>query len=196
MLDALRSAPIMGASAGAAILALCIFLMVRRASRRSSPAEARPGEPASPSQVRRERLKRDLDGRIKEELGRQAREREERRNRRRIDESWMRFDRERLSRMAQEEAERQRREAEKERKRAEGIRRPGRAKDRRWALEILGADDGASPEEIRKAYLAGMKDNHPDQAGDVSDTVRAILSERAKLLNIAYDMLKTRKARA
>lgn len=80
--------------------------------------------------------------------------------------------------------------AEEERRRAEEMKRRAGVKDSRWACSILGVAEGASPEEIRRAYIKGMKDNHPDKAGDVDDTVRAILSERAKLLNIAYGMLR------
>ncbi|GFK92538.1 hypothetical protein NNJEOMEG_00363 [Fundidesulfovibrio magnetotacticus] len=67
-------------------------------------------------------------------------------------------------------------------------------KDREWARRILGVPPGATPGEVRKAYIAGMKANHPDQASTLGEEVQALFSERAKLLNIAYDILRDQDA--
>ena len=48
------------------------------------------------------------------------------------------------------------------------------------ALDILGLEEGASVEEIEKAYKSLMKDHHPDQHG--SEWI-------AKKLNAARELL-------
>ena len=133
-----------------------------------------------------------------------------------VDAYWARSEKERLEkqeRQAQAERrkaeERRRREAqrehkEQERRQAEELRREGEAQRRRaaerpptgetrdaaWARKVLGVGPGASAREIKKAYIAGMKHNHPDQVSTMSEKIQAYFSERAKRINMAYDLLK------
>ena len=51
---------------------------------------------------------------------------------------------------------------------------------RREALRVLGLEEGASEEEIRKAHRKLMQQHHPDQGGNV---------EMASLINRAKDTL-------
>ena len=50
--------------------------------------------------------------------------------------------------------------------------------------KILGLQNFASPEEIKKAYRKLALMHHPDRGGD---------QERMKLINAAYDILSKRK---
>lgn len=51
---------------------------------------------------------------------------------------------------------------------------------------LLGVAHTASPEEIRRAYRAAMKENHPDRQ---TPEARLAAEERSKTLNIAYTTL-------
>jgi flagellar biosynthesis GTPase FlhF len=164
----------------------------RRTNARPKRGEAsgkRSGS-ANETEAARQRSRQDIKERRGQEIKSEARARREEKARRAVNDGWMRMDRERLARMAAEELERQRRQAEEQRRQAERMRKDGRAKDRQWALSILGLDASAGPARIRKAFIACMKANHPDQASSLSPGIQAILSERAKLINIANDILK------
>ena len=63
-------------------------------------------------------------------------------------------------------------------------RRPSSNIDRQQALALLGLQDGASREEVQKAYKAKMKEHHPDNGGD---------PEIASRLNAARDLLLSQK---
>lgn len=56
--------------------------------------------------------------------------------------------------------------------------------------EILGITQSATQEEIRKAYLNKMKENHPDYHQDSKES-----TEKAKLINEAYETLKNPEKR-
>ena len=54
--------------------------------------------------------------------------------------------------------------------------------------EVLGVKEGASDEEIRKAYLALVKKYHPDQFRD--NPLSELAAEKLKEVNEAYEMLR------
>ncbi len=56
--------------------------------------------------------------------------------------------------------------------------------------DILGVSKNASKDEIRKAYLALAKKNHPDKTGGDKEA-----EERLKEINAAYDVLKNDEKR-
>ena len=59
---------------------------------------------------------------------------------------------------------------------------------RRWAFEVLEVEEGASPEEIRKAYLRLSRKYHPDNfVGDTEklQTANTLMAQ----INHAYDVL-------
>ena len=56
--------------------------------------------------------------------------------------------------------------------------------------EVLGVKEGASDEEIRKAYLALVKKYHPDQFRD--NPLSELAAEKLKEVNEAYEMLRKR----
>ena len=56
----------------------------------------------------------------------------------------------------------------------------------------LGLKEGASPEEIKKAYRTLSMQYHPDKVAHLGDEFRAIAEEKMKEINAAYDFLKKR----
>lgn len=60
------------------------------------------------------------------------------------------------------------------------------------ALNILGLQDGASDEDIKKAHRKLIIENHPDHFGQ-DEKARAEAEEKTKLINEARDVLLSRK---
>ena len=57
------------------------------------------------------------------------------------------------------------------------------------ALSILGLSEGATVDEMRRAYRLKMKDFHPDKYTSLPDAVRLVLEEKAQELNLAKEIL-------
>jgi len=55
--------------------------------------------------------------------------------------------------------------------------------------EVLGIKEGASKEEIQRAYRQLVKQYHPDQYGD--NPLRTLAEERLREINEAYETLKS-----
>ena len=55
---------------------------------------------------------------------------------------------------------------------------------------ILGLKDGASQEEIKKAYRQLAKEHHPDKFANASDTEKKYHESKMKEINEAYENLK------
>jgi DnaJ-domain-containing protein 1 len=83
---------------------------------------------------------------------------------------------------------------------AEGLRRPSarqgvhRGVKERDYYEVLGVDPKASVEDIKKAYRAKMQVLHPDKTAswatkDVPKEVKDFLTDAARQLNLAYEVL-------
>ena len=60
------------------------------------------------------------------------------------------------------------------------------------ALKILGLQDGASDDDIKKAHRKLVIENHPDKFGQ-DEAARAKAEEKTKLINEARDVLISRK---
>lgn len=60
------------------------------------------------------------------------------------------------------------------------------------ALNILGLQDGASDDEVKRAHRKLVIENHPDKFG-TDETARAKAEEKTKLINEARDTLLSRK---
>ena len=60
---------------------------------------------------------------------------------------------------------------------------------------ILGLRPGAPLDEVRRAYLAAARDNHPDRLIDADDATRAAAEERMRLVNEAWAVLSDPSAR-
>lgn len=58
--------------------------------------------------------------------------------------------------------------------------------------EILGLKEGASPEEVKKAYRELVKKYHPDQYGD--NPLRDLAEEKLREINEAYSMIMEGRA--
>jgi hypothetical protein len=56
---------------------------------------------------------------------------------------------------------------------------------RNW-YAVLGLPESASIEEVRKAYKALIKQNHPDRVHDMSPALRTLAESETKLINAAY----------
>jgi len=63
------------------------------------------------------------------------------------------------------------------------------AEDGRSHYEVLGIEENASPDEIKKAYFGKMKDYHPDKYQDAPEKIRESADKEASLINEAYDNL-------
>lgn len=59
------------------------------------------------------------------------------------------------------------------------------------ALELLGVEEGASPEAIRKAWRAMVRTYHPDQAREDPEAATQKMAE----INAAFDVLNTGEAK-
>ena len=59
------------------------------------------------------------------------------------------------------------------------------------ALNILGLQDGASDDDIKKAHRKLVIENHPDKFG-ADAAARAKAEEKTKLINEARDVLLSR----
>jgi hypothetical protein len=57
--------------------------------------------------------------------------------------------------------------------------------DRTW-FAVLGLSESASIEEIRNAYKALIKQNHPDRVHDMSPAFRRLAESETKMINAAY----------
>ncbi|SPF43776.1 hypothetical protein SBDP1_470047 [Syntrophobacter sp. SbD1] len=57
-------------------------------------------------------------------------------------------------------------------------------------LEALNLDQGARPEEIRKAYLDAVKKYHPDKFVNYPPELVKAAEEKTKQINSAYSLLK------
>ena len=60
------------------------------------------------------------------------------------------------------------------------------------AYAALGVTPAASESEIKSAYRKLMRDNHPDRltAKGLPESMRALAEERAREINVAYDLIK------
>jgi DnaJ-domain-containing protein 1 len=58
------------------------------------------------------------------------------------------------------------------------------------ARKILAVKTGASPEEIRKAYLELVQKYHPDKVFSLADEYKVIAESKMKKINAAYALLK------
>ena len=57
---------------------------------------------------------------------------------------------------------------------------------------VLGVDQGASREEIRKAYQHKIREYHPDRIAEMGIELRELAEKRTKEINAAYAQLKGR----
>jgi DnaJ-domain-containing protein 1 len=58
------------------------------------------------------------------------------------------------------------------------------------AHEVLGVQQGATPEEIRAAYQKLVQQYHPDRVDDLGPELREVAERRTKEINAAYNELK------
>lgn len=56
-------------------------------------------------------------------------------------------------------------------------------------LDILNLSTGATREQIRKAYLAAMKQYHPDNFAGLCSEFRQLAEEKSKQIILAYQKL-------
>ncbi len=56
---------------------------------------------------------------------------------------------------------------------------------------ILGLKEGATKEEIKKAYRKACKEHHPDRVAHLGEDFRLKAEEKIKLINRSYDMLNS-----
>lgn len=61
--------------------------------------------------------------------------------------------------------------------------------DRRSFYKVLGVDRSASASDIKKAYIARIKDYHPDNYQDAPERIRDAADEEAARINEAYESL-------
>jgi len=62
--------------------------------------------------------------------------------------------------------------------------------DRKWALDILELQEGASEEEIKKAYRRMAMKYHPDKVSSLGEVERKNAEDKFKEVKKAYDTLK------
>ena len=62
-------------------------------------------------------------------------------------------------------------------------------KGRAWALKILGLKEGATEEEIKKAYRKAALQYHPDRLTNASESQVAKATEKFREICEAYEIL-------
>jgi DnaJ-class molecular chaperone len=62
----------------------------------------------------------------------------------------------------------------------------------KWALEVLGVEEGASMRKITAAYRKLARTYHPDKVLELPAEAREISERRMKEINAAYSELKRR----
>lgn len=97
------------------------------------------------------------------------------------------FEKERRAR-----AQRGRRRPARERPRAEVPDPPGPVNLDRLHSETLGLRGGASPESVREAYKARVREYHPDQVARLGIKLRVLAEEETKRINEAYAYFRKR----
>lgn len=145
-------------------------------ARRQAEAQARAREEQKRQAERRQReearRKRSEDGEKREQRTGHQEERRRQEQRRQDDEA----------RRRREERERRQREQERRQQRPP----PGRQSR---ALQVLGLSDGASRQEIRRAYRRLAQAHHPDRFHAEGEAVMASASRRFQRIKQAYDFL-------
>lgn len=58
------------------------------------------------------------------------------------------------------------------------------------AYQILKIPANATNEEIKNAYLARMKEYHPDKVAGLGDELKALAEQKTKEINEAYNFLR------
>jgi len=71
-------------------------------------------------------------------------------------------------------------------------RRPGIDDRGSRPHEVLGVDEDASADEIRRAYQQKMREYHPDRVANAGAELRELAERRSKEINAAYDAMKKR----
>ncbi|MBZ9557701.1 MULTISPECIES: DnaJ domain-containing protein [Modicisalibacter] len=156
-------------------------------------AERETPEPdeATPRQARESwrerRARRREQARERERQAREAAERRAREQRRREQEQ-AREQREREERRERERQERERREREEEYARAHR-ERPAYGDPASRALRVLGLEDGASRQDIKKAYRRLAQAHHPDRVFSQGEQRMATASLRFQRIQQAYEIL-------
>lgn len=64
----------------------------------------------------------------------------------------------------------------------------------RAPYEVLGVAPTATPEEIRAAYQALVRQYHPDKVDNMAPELRELAEQRTKEINAAYNQLRKKGA--
>lgn len=57
--------------------------------------------------------------------------------------------------------------------------------DRRW-FEVLGVNEFASPDEIKRAYRDLIRQYHPDKVGAMGEKIRELAMRETQIINAAF----------
>ncbi len=61
------------------------------------------------------------------------------------------------------------------------------------AYKILGVDENATDEEVKKAFREMAKKNHPDRVGSLGEDVRKAAEKKFQEINAAYEQIKKQR---
>ena len=61
------------------------------------------------------------------------------------------------------------------------------------AYKILGIDVNTADEDVRKAYIKLIKENHPDKVQNLSVDLQALAEKKTKEINKAYEYIESKR---
>lgn len=59
--------------------------------------------------------------------------------------------------------------------------------------DLLGISEGASVEEVKKAYYQKMKEYHPDKMSGLGEKIKVLALEESKKINEAYEAIRKKR---
>lgn len=137
-----------------------------------------------------EQIRKNLEDQSNAYLQREAARRQRQKHNEFLNESWQRAQRKRQEKKERTETHNHEQKDNNQQKASRTADHRDISHDKKWACSILGVNLRASPREIKRSYIKMIKKTHPDKASSINKATEAEFLEKAKLINVAYDIMK------